>query len=126
MFLYLKAIAFAISLYNTGLPFFGAVADAMLHADDPVVFTVINVLEHILIIDLTCSGLVPAGIVAAVESSYFAPCGINVRDQVPFGDLLVIDIIYNLAGWSVNSPADCIRLPRSNPPFLPALAACVC
>ena len=70
---------------------------AMFHSHDPAISSVLKVLKHVGIVDFTRSRLLAAGIVAALEIGDFLPAAVDVGDQIPFGDLLVVEIKKNLA-----------------------------
>ena len=82
----------------------------MLHADDPVMALVRDMPEDVAVVDLTGSRFVAAGVVAVLEASDVRPALVEIRDQVSFGDLLVIDVEQDLARRAVHRFADCIRL----------------
>ena len=61
-------------------------------------------------IDLARAWFFPAGIVPKVKMSDFAPCHVDIRDQVSFGDLLMIQVVDDLAGRAVDRLADLVGL----------------
>jgi len=69
----------------------------VLHANNAVIVTAVNIPEYIFEVYLTCTRLVPAGIISAVESSDLAPGSSNIWYEVTLGDLLMIYVINNLA-----------------------------
>jgi len=82
----------------------------MFHAKSTIVFLIVQVFENILVVNFTCCWLIAAGRISQMEHSYFAPCSLNIRNEVTFRNLLVIKVIQQFAGRSVHSPADCITL----------------
>ena len=69
-----------------------------------------DVLEYIEVVNLPGGGLFPSGIIAHLEVSNFIPCQIDVWNQVSFMNLLVIEVIQYLTGWTVYCPANLVSL----------------
>ncbi len=78
----------------TGL---AADADAVLHTDHTVPAFLIQMTEYVLVIDLAAGRFFTARIVAGLEVGDFVPTMIDVGDEVPFGDLLMINVEQNFA-----------------------------
>src|SRR5690606_4751628 len=70
-----------------------------------------DMFEDVLVIDLSGGRLVTPRIIGNMEGAYIVPAHIDVRNNVPFCDLLMIDVIYNFAAWVIHSYADpfCLR-----------------
>ena len=97
----LETIGIAIGLDQSEFAFFAFYAVSVLHAKNPVVSFFAEMLEDIPVIDLTCSGFFSSGIVSDVEGGYFGPCTINIRYEVALGDLLMVQVVYDLTAWVV-------------------------
>ena len=69
-----------------------------------------DVPEHVPVVDFARSGLISAGIVPDLEVGNFVPGRINVGDQVPLGDLLVVDVVQDFAGRTRHGLADQVGL----------------
>ena len=82
----------------------------MLHTHDSGEAFAVDVLEDVAVVDLARPRLVTTGVVAHLEVRDLIPGRIDVGDQVPLGDLLVIDVEQDLAGGAVHGLADQIRL----------------
>ena len=72
-----------------------------------------NVFEHVSKIDLARSRLFSPGIITTLKISNFIPTFLNIRNQVAFGDLLVVDVEEDFAGRVVHRLADSVGLWRS-------------
>src|SRR5687767_7189108 len=83
---------------------------AVLHSDYTLESLRVDVAEDVSIIDLTGAGLTTPGIVTDLDVGHFVPRRIHVRDQVPFGDLLVIDVEQDLHGGTADGATDLVRL----------------
>ena len=69
-----------------------------------------NVLANLLVVDLARAGFLASGVVAGLEVANLVPAHVDVRDEIAFGDLLVIDIKQNLARRTVDCSTDRVRL----------------
>ena len=107
---YLKIVAGPIRVDYCLLAFLASLASAVLHAQNTLVALVVNVLEDILVIDFSGGRFLPAGIVTEMEGGDFAPGHIDIRNQVAFGDLLVIYVVDNFDRGAVDCPADHVGL----------------
>ena len=67
--------------------------DTHLHTDNSLKFLTVNLFENIFIIYFTSCGFITSRIISNLEVSNFPPCHIDIRDQVSFGYLLMIQII---------------------------------
>ena len=65
-------------------------------------------LEDIAIIDLAGPGFLAPGIVADMKTGDFPPGKVDIGNQVAFGDLLMIEVIDDLAAGMIDRPADII------------------
>ena len=72
--------------------FFAFLTVAMFHADHALESFVMEMLENAPIIDLSGVRFLAARIVTRLEVPNLTPTHVNVRDQVAFGDLLMIDV----------------------------------
>ena len=72
-----------------------------------------DVFEHVSKIDLARSRLFSPGIITTLKISNFIPTFLNIRNQVAFGDLLVVDVEEDFAGRVVDRLADSVGLWRS-------------
>ena len=70
----------------------------------------VEVLEHVAVVDLARARLVAARVVARLQVRDLVPGHVDVRDEIPFGDLLVIDVEQNLARRAADRAANLIRL----------------
>ena len=82
----------------------------MLHADDAGEALVVDVAEDVLVVDLAGGGLVAAGVVASLEVSDLVPGTVDVGDEVALGDLLVVEVVEDLARGAADSAADHVGL----------------
>ena len=78
----------------------------MLHTDDALVSLFGEVLENIAVVDLAGAGFFATGIVACLQVGDFVPRGVEAGNQIIRGDLLVIQIEEDLAGRTVDRPAE--------------------
>ena len=71
----------------------------MLHPHDSHVAKAlaVEVAEDVGVVDLARRGLVAAGVVADLKVGDLAPGMVDVGDQIALGDLLVIEIVEDLA-----------------------------
>ena len=65
---------------------------AVFHADDALVAALVQVAKHVGVVDFAGARFVAAGIVANLEVGRFVPAAVDVADEVPLADLLVIDV----------------------------------
>src|SRR5262245_60716895 len=65
----------------------------MLHAHDPIKALPVQPFEDLLIVDLARSRLLTAGVVAHLHVRDLGPSHLEIRDQVPRVDLLVIKVV---------------------------------
>ena len=86
---------------------------AVFHAYYSPVSGVPKVLEDVLIIDFARQRLFSARGVAHLNVRYFRARGVKVCNEVPLGDLLVVQVVENLAVRAVDRLADCIGLRNS-------------
>ena len=100
-----KTITFPVCLNYTVLTIFGSDTHTMFHTENTLVILAVNVFENILKIDLASRRFITPWIISEMERCDFTPGSFNIRNQVTFGDLLVIDIIHDLADRPVNSSA---------------------
>ena len=68
----------------------------MFHPQDAVVAFSVDVFEDIPVIDFTRRWLFAPWVVTDLEITDLVPCSIDVGNQVSLGNLLMIDIVYNL------------------------------
>ena len=113
-----KTVSRAVGVDN-GLLAFGA-RDALpvLHAEHSFEAFRVNVTEYVLVVYLARAGLFPTWVIAYVESSDVLPGFVDVGNQITFADLLVIQIIYNLAARVVHAFTNqiCLRdIPEETP-----------
>ena len=85
----------------------------MLHANDPLVIAGVKIFKNIPVIDLPCTGFIPARVITAMESSYLVPARVNVWNEVTLSDLLMVDIIHYFNCRAVHSLAYLICLRHS-------------
>src|SRR5690606_16585128 len=83
---------------------------AVLHADNTGISFRVNVLEHPPIVDLSGGWLVPSRNIADLEIRDLVPGGIDVRDDVAFRNLLMVDVEQYLARRAVYGFADHVSL----------------
>ena len=93
----LKIIAPAVGVDDCPLARLSRLALAVLHAQDALIALLVQVFKDVLVIDLARCGLFPAWIVAEMERDNLIPSHIDIRDQVAFGDLLMIDVVQDFA-----------------------------
>jgi len=74
---------------------------AVLHAHDTGKSFLMDVLEYIQVVDLPGGRFLPAGIIPHLEIANLIPCQVNIGNQVPFMNLLVIEVIQDLTGRTV-------------------------
>src|SRR5690606_37845954 len=106
----LKLIAVHVGVDDGLFALLAGLGVAMLHPHNPVKALSVDMLEDVAVVDLARCRLLAAGIVSHLEVGDFAPSQIDVGNQIPFGDLLVINVEENFAGWAVDGPADHVRL----------------
>ena len=82
----------------------------MFHADDPCISLFVDMPENIGIIDLPGRGFLAAWIVSHLEICDLFPGEVHVRYQVAFLDLLVVQIVKDLAVGTSNGIADLVCL----------------
>ena len=105
-----EVIDFAVSLNETGFAIFSADADAVFHTDDAVPALSMKVLEDILVIDFTTGRLLAPRIVTRLKIGNFVPAHIDIGNEIPLGDLLVVDIEEDLARRGIHSLTDGVCL----------------
>ena len=66
----------------------------------------VDVPEDVPVVHLAGGGLLAARVVALLEVADLAPRAVDVRDDVPLGDLLVVHVEEDLAGGAPHRPAD--------------------
>ena len=72
-----------------------------------------DVFEHVSKIDLARSRLFSPGIITTLKIANFIPTFLNIRNQVAFSDLLVVDVEEDFAGRVVDRLADRVGLGRT-------------
>ena len=110
----LRRIDRAIGRDQSRFAFFALDRIPVFHPDHEILAffrrTVVNVFENVGVIDFTGAGLFAARVVSCLKISNFAPGLIDVWNQIPFANLLMIDIEKDLAGRTVDRPADSVGL----------------
>ena len=66
-----------------------------------------NVFADFRIIDFARSRFFSPWVVTGSKVTDFVPAPLDIGNQVAFGDLLVINVEKNLAGWAIHGPANC-------------------
>ena len=107
---YLKIVAGLVGCDHSLLSLFTLQAFPVFHAQYTVIASAVQILEYILVVDLSCGGLFSAGRVAEVEAGNLIPGLVDVGDQVAFCDLLVIEVVDDFAAGASNRLADLIGL----------------
>ena len=75
-----------------------------------VLFELPLICLNVFVIDLSTSGFLAARIVAGLEIGNFIPATIDIRNEVSFGDLLMVDIEQDFAGRRVDCLANSVCL----------------
>jgi len=99
-----------VGLDYGSLPSLGVTGRAVLHPDDSLVALLVEVGEYVAEVDFAGRRLVAARIVPHLHVGDFIPGGVEVGNEIALGDLLVIDVVENLARRTVDRPADFVGL----------------
>ena len=67
-------------------------------------------LENILVVDFPSGGLPAAWGISHMEAGNLIPCPVDIRNQVPLCDLLVVDVVDDLAAGASDSFANLVGL----------------
>ena len=78
----------------------------MLHAEDAGVTLAVDVAEDVPVVQLAGGGLLAARVVALLEVADLVPRAVDVGDDVPLRDLLVVHVEEDLAGGAPDRAAD--------------------
>ena len=107
----LKGIHFAVGFQQDCFSFLPLFAFAVFHAEYTVISLAVDMFEDVKVINLTCGRFLSSGIIPDMESTDIIPGHVNVGNDIPFGDLLMVHIIDNLTGGMVNGLTDhvCLR-----------------
>lgn len=106
----LESVDFLVRVDQGALAFFSGLGVAMLHAHHALVAFAVDVLEHVEVIDLAGGWFASTGVVADLEIGDLAPSAVDVRDDVAFVNLLMIDIEQDLARGAIHGSADLVTL----------------
>ncbi len=82
----------------------------MFHAHDHVFGLAGDVFEDVLVVHFSGEGFLAAGVVALLEVGDLRPSGVDIGDDIAFGDLLVIHIEEDFAGGRIDGLTDLKRL----------------
>ena len=78
----------------------------MLHADRSIISLGMEMLENVLVVDLPGGGFLASGRIPHMETTDLIPGTVDIRDQISFRDLLVVDVVDDLAIGAPDSFAD--------------------
>ena len=92
------------------LAFFAGLRVAVLHTHDTGEAFLVDVLEDVAVVDLAGRRLVSPRVVADLEVGDLVPGGIDVGNEVALGDLLVLEIVQNLAGRAIDRLTDLVGM----------------
>src|SRR5688500_6340735 len=83
---------------------------AVLHSDHALESLRVDVSEDVPVIDLTSAWLTATRVVTDLDVGHLVPGRIHVRNQVSFGDLLMIDVEQDLHRGTVDGATDLVCL----------------
>src|SRR5262245_57874830 len=107
----LEVVARDVSLNAGHLALFGLVIlEAVFHPHHAFESLSVNVFEDVAVIHLARRRLLPARVVADLEIGDLLPGQVDVRDDIPFGNLLMVHVVKNLDRRAVDSAAYLIGL----------------
>ena len=111
-----EAVHFPVSRNEGLFSFLAGLGVAVLHAPNKFFVCgfclLVHVFEYFFVVDLSGGGFLSAGVVTNLEVSNFIPAPVDVRDDVPFVFLHMVDVEQDFAGGTINRLADHIRLVR--------------
>ena len=87
-----------------------AVTVTVFHTEHTVIAFAMDMLEYILIVDFPAGGFFAPGVVTQMEGGNLIPGLIDIWNQVTLGDLLVLEVIDDLAIGAVHSSTNQIGL----------------
>ena len=87
-----ECISLVVGINDRLLAFFAFHRVAVFHSNDAVEAFTMNMLEDIEVIDFPCSWFFPSRIITCLEVCDFIPAGVDIGDEVPLADLLVINV----------------------------------
>src|SRR5690606_40972807 len=103
-------VDFAISPDERKLTFLAGEGIAVFHSHHTAISFIVDVLEDVLVVYFTGRGFLPSRVISDLEVGDLIPTQINVRDQVSFITLHVIDIVKDLTGRRPNRFTDHVAL----------------